>query len=621
MRTGMNIVKLVLFSILLLCGGSCVFAQHITIDTQTDQSPGDSLRKDSVKKEPVITAAVLGDVYTKSPDSIYSEYLHLLIKEKQFKVAEKIVLERMSKRNSANPYGQDIFLHIDLGDVYAWEKKYDKAKLQYDTMLQLLNGDDALTQRIAKAFMDRGNDDYAIRTYNTAANKINALYYYSMALARLYDKCGRLDKAIELILLGVRSQGGNVEAVKTQLLEMLGDDAAKLLQMQKAIVIKINEDPGSVVYAELLTWIYTQKNDWDGALIQIEAVDERNKEEGRRLMDLGRLAMAARQYEAAGKAYDDVIMQGKDLPNYLGARAGKLAATFEVLKSDSTIKPTAVSELRKQYDSLLQEYPKQYGAQTAADYAMLEAQYAGNAPKAIEILQRAITEPGIRQNMIGAFKLQMGDYYVLTGRIWDASLTYSQVDKEFKQDALGEDARFRNAKLAYYRGDFVWAQRQLSILKSATSELIANDALSLSVLITENVEDSNYVPLERFAHASLLLFENKDVEAEALLDSINTAYPKHPLNDDIIMTRADIALKHHDYNKALAGLKTVYEKYGQDVLGDDAVFKMAEIFQDNLHQNDQAKHYYEELIIGYPGSTYIQTARHRLAILNGAVLP
>ena len=87
------------------------------------------------------------------------------------------------------------------------------------------------------------------------------------------------------------------------------------------------------------------------------------------------------------------------------------------------------------------------------------------------------------------------------------------------------------------------------------------------------------------------------------------------------MTRAELALKHHDYNKALAFLKTIYEKYGQDVLGDDAVFKMAEIYQNNLHQNDQAKHYYEQLIIDYPGSTYVQTARQRLYNLNNGIIP
>src|SRR5690606_25809785 len=158
--------------------------------------------------------------------------------------------------------------------------------------------------------------------------------------------------------------------------------------------------------------------------------------------------------------------------------------------------------------------------------------------------------------------LQLGDYFVLQGKVWDASLTYSQVDKAFKEDMLGEEARFRNAKLAYYRGDFEWAQGQLSVLKASTSELIANDALYLSVLITENIPpDSNLVPLQKFAYADLLLFQNKDKEAEKLLDSVSQAYPKHPLNDDILLLRAKMAVKHRAYNDALTYLKEIYEKY------------------------------------------------------------
>ena len=141
------------------------------------------------------------------------------------------------------------------------------------------------------------------------------------------------------------------------------------------------------------------------------------------------------------------------------------------------------------------------------------------------------------------------------------------------------------------------------------------------MLITENVEDSNLVPLKRFAYAGLLQFQNKDSEAEALLDSINKAFPEHPLNDDILMLRADISRKHHDFEKALAYLKNIYEKYGKDVLGDDAVFKMADIYQNDLHQNDQAKHFYELLIIDYPGSTFVQTARQRLNELTNGVNP
>src|SRR5690606_21283346 len=177
-----------------------------------------------------------------------------------------------------------------------------------------------------------------------------------------------------------------------------------------------------------------------------------------------------------------------------------------------------------------------------------------------------------RKDFVGEAKLQLGDYYILDGKIWDASLIYSQVDKDFREDHLGEEARFRNAKLAYYRGDFKWAQTQLSVLKASTSELIANDALYLSVLITENIPpDSNLIPLERFAYADLLLFQNKDSEAASLLDSISRAFPEHPLKDDILMLHSQIAVKHKDYPKALNYLKEVFEKYDKDVLADDAL--------------------------------------------------
>jgi len=619
----MNIVRRGLLSVLMMFLGSAVFAQEqpgsVSIKPIYDNdSTGKVASKENtpaIPNLPVKSVSMYAEIYGLHPDSVYNEYLDLLIDAKQYKEAEKVVIEQMN-RNKQNP-----LYHIDLGDVYAWEKKYDKAKQQYDSLLKMINGDDFFTQRVVKAFTESNHIEYAILAYERATQILTAPYYYSLPLAKLYGKCGNLDKAIDMLLVFIPGQGINLEAVKSLLLEMLGNDPAKLQQMQKAIVKKINGDPGNGYYAELLTWIYTQKNDWDGALIQIEALDERNKEGGRRLMDFAHVAMAAKQYETAAKAYDDVIAQGKDLPYYVTATGEKLNVSFAGIKNDTILNHDAVNNLLKLYDSFVVQNPKNYSMQTAADYATLEAQYAGNAEKAIEILQKAIATPETRREMAGHFKLQMGDYYLLTGQLWDASLTYSQVDKEFKQDIMGEDARFRNAKLAYYRGDFEWAQKQLSVLKASTSELIANDALYLSVLITENVEDSNYYPLERFAYAGLLLFQNKDKEAEALLDSINKAFPKHPLNDDIIMLRADLALKRHDYNKALGYLKNIYDQYGQDVLGDDAVFKMAEIYENYLHQAEQAKHYYEQLIIDYPGSTFVQEARQRLNEMKNNMIP
>lgn len=220
----------------------------------------------------------------------------------------------------------------------------------------------------------------------------------------------------------------------------------------------------------------------------------------------------------------------------------------------------------------------------------------------------------------GQCKLQLGDYMILDGDVWESSLLYSQVDKAFREDVLGEEARFRNAKLAYYRGDFDWAQGQLTVLKASTAELIANDALYLSILITENLaEDSNFTPLKRFAYADLLLFQNKDKEADALLDSIVTNYPQHPLFDDILLQKAKLAQKHREYGKAIEYLVTIHAKHGKDVLGDDAVFRMADIYERYMNKPDDAKKYYEMLIMEYGGSTFVQIARNRLTALQAGV--
>jgi predicted negative regulator of RcsB-dependent stress response len=362
--------------------------------------------------------------------------------------------------------------------------------------------------------------------------------------------------------------------------------------------------------------------------MQIEALDARLRENGQRLLEFARMAKGEKQYETATKALDGVIEKGKDQPMYAIAKAEKLNVLMQQLQDNPFFKPEDISRMEQEYASFLTEFPQYYSTETLRDYAMLEAQYANKPQAAIDLLQKSIDVPSPRKEFNGWAKLQLGDYNILIGKLWEASLLYSQVDKAFREDILGEEARFRNAKLSYYQGDFEWAQGQLSVLKASTSELIANDALYLSVLITENIPpDSNLVPLKRFAYADLLLFQNKDKEAETLLDSIATAFPKHPLKDDILMLRSRLAVKRHEYNQALDYLKMVYEPCKDckqdDLLKDDALFRTAELYEKYLRQPEQAKKFYEQLIVEYPGSTYIQTARVKLKELTegSAVLP
>lgn len=594
-----------MFLKLLLCTLLCS-TTHFTF-AQAD--PINEARQYADTKDYEKALAIYQKLYSQTPGDadVYHEYLKTLLAAKNYKDAEKLVNDQFHI-NARNP-----LLYIDLGQIYQSTGKTTKAEEQFEKAIQMINGDDILTTQMANAFSSMGNDKYTIETYEFAQNLLHNPYAYGNPLARLYAKNGDIEKAVNALLNAAPMQIGGVEDTKATLLEMLGNDDQKLLAAQKAIVKRINAQPENPFYAELLTWLFTQRNDWEGALIQIQAIDERNREDGQRLLDFSRDASKQSQYDIAIKALNAVIEKGKDKPFYIIARAEKLNVQFSQLKNNPKFLPEDVTKLSKDYQTFLDESPQYYSTELVRDYATLEARYNNNPQKGIDLLTKAIAQPNVRRDFVGNTKLQIGDYDILTGKIWDASLIYSQVDKAFKEDALGEEARFRNAKLAYYRGDFEWAQGQLSVLKASTSELIANDALYLSVLITENTaQDSNMIPLRRFAYADLLLFQNKDKEAETLLDSISKAYPEHPLKDDILMLHARLAEKRHDYTKALDYLKDIYVQYGKDVLADDAVFETAEIYAKQLHQNEQAKTFYEKLILDYPGSTYVQSARKAL---------
>lgn len=557
-------------------------------------------------------------LYRQTPTDIevYNDYFDLLLQTKDYKLAEKLAEEQQKLRhNYPLPY-------IDLGYAFLLEGKDKKAAEQFEQSFQYLNGDDNVTRQAANKFVRMGKDDYAIRVYERGRELLRSPFMYAGPLSRMYAKRGEIEKAISVMLEGTTGfytnhPNINSEDTKAALLELLGTDPKKLQLAQKALVKKINERPENEYYAELLTWLYTQKDDWDGAMLQVVALDERNKEQGERILEFARYAVKVEQYDIGLKAYDEIVSKGKELPYFSAAKNERTGVLFLQLQRNPNYKKDDVVKLAKAYEQLFIEFPQYYATEVVRDYAKLEAQYNDNPQKGIAILDKAINTQATSRQLAGACKLQSGDYLLLTGKIWEASLLYSQVDKAFREDVLGEEARFRNAKLSYYRGDFDWAQSQLTVLKASTSELIANDALYLSILITENIEkDSNYVPVRRFAHADLLLFQNKDKEAEILLDSIAANFPQHPLNDDILMQKARLSIKHRAYENAIQYLATVHNKYGKDVLGDDAVFTTAEVYRKYLKKPEDAKKYYEMLILDYPGSTYVQTARSILGVMQ-----
>jgi tetratricopeptide (TPR) repeat protein len=253
--------------------------------------------------------------------------------------------------------------------------------------------------------------------------------------------------------------------------------------------------------------------------------------------------------------------------------------------------------------------------------ALLHAFYLDEHEKAIQILEEIIKIPRVSKSLIDQSKLDLGDIYLLIGEPWESTLLYSQVEKASKETPNGYEAKLKNAKLSYYKGEFALAQSHLDILKNATTREIANDAMALSLLIKDNtLLDSNDVAMKRFADIDLLIFQNKKDEALQALDQLLLDYPNHTLVDEILWKSANIELEIGNFELALEKLQKIVDMFGSDILGDDAYFLEGKIYETQLKENERAMEIYQDFLVRYPGSNYAAEARKRFRSLRGDYL-
>ena len=251
------------------------------------------------------------------------------------------------------------------------------------------------------------------------------------------------------------------------------------------------------------------------------------------------------------------------------------------------------------------------------NYATLIAYHGNDAQSAVDMLDDALEIPRLKPQLRDEIKLELGDLLLFVGQTWDASLLYMQVEKANKNDVLGAMGKFKNAQLSYYNHDFEWSKSQLNVLRSSTSKLIANDAMELSLLISDNMEDdSTYGMLEIFADADLMLYRNMLDSAWDAFENVSRHAMSHPLLDEVLMRKAQIRMKQGRYIEADSLLQRLVDFYPTDITADDALIMQAELNEEKLNNPQKALECYEKIMLDYPTSLYADQARKRYNILK-----
>ncbi|MAE14446.1 MAG: hypothetical protein CL821_02510 [Crocinitomicaceae bacterium] len=558
-------------------------------------------------------------------DKIYKNYKATLIELFKYREAEKLCKDQIKS--------QPLKLHflVDLGIIYELDDKPAKKLQLFDKAIAQIksNTTHSAASDLGIAFEKVGAVDRALETY-LKFEKIsprNILSFHSK-IAMIYNRQGKTHEMIntffEMLLLNERFlssvQNGLVNSIdfETQYKEK------EILR--KAIIQNIQTNPNKIVFVELLAWYYMLNNDYENAYIQIKSIDKKLNSNGQKVLELGNTALNNKDFNIAIKCFDYIIKNSSSLEIKFEAKNKRLITfktkllngskiikeELEELKANYLLALSQLNNNRNVYNNSLRKY------QLMVDLSEIEAYFLKDINSAKNHLKNAMSLTNIKAKQKAEAKLKLADIIVLENNIWEASLMYMQIEKEFKNDPLGHLAKFKNAQVYYFSGEYDWCQAQLDVLKASTSKLIANDALELSVLIADNYNmDTSETAMKLFSYADMLSAQQQYKEAIILYDSVLNNFKNHTLNDEIIFRKAKIKLKQHLYNEAIKHLENLEINYPNSILLDNSLYLMGCIYQENIKNLDLAKKYFKTLLFNHPGSLYITDSRKRFRKIAG----
>ncbi|UII22338.1 tetratricopeptide repeat protein [Fulvivirga ligni] len=543
---------------------------------------------------------------------IHNNYFHLLLEQNRFDEAKKY-LSGLTKR-----FPNNIFYELDGGFLYRQEGDEEKSNKFFREIINRIKEDNYLVQTVANYFVNKQLANFAVETFTTARKAMHNPYLYSLEMANIYRIINEKDKMVEEYLNYVTQNPANLSYVKNTLQNLLVKPE-ELQSLENLLYEKIQDDPESEIYGELLIWANLQQKNFYGAFVQARAIDRRLKTDGSRSINIGLIALENNDYDNAIKIFSYVVKTYPETYNHMLARMYLIKSYEKRVKTTYPVEKREIRNLIHDYDLFITETGiTRNTLEALRNKALLHAFYLDEKDSAITILKQVIENPRSNEQLKAQSKLDLGDIYILTGEPWESTLLYSQVEKDNKNEPLGYEAKLKNAKLSYYKGEFQLAQEHLDILKEATTREIANDAMALSILIKDNVAlDSTETAMRKYAEIELLLYQNKSDSALLAIDKLREEFPSHNLSDELLWLEADIYKKRGEFEQAIQLLQKIVSEYDYDILSDDAYFTMGSIYDKQLNDKEKAMEIYRDFLTKYPGSVYVSEARKRFRQLRG----
>ncbi|RLD74014.1 MAG: hypothetical protein DRI87_02365, partial [Bacteroidetes bacterium] len=556
---------------------------------------------------------LFAQLYEENPTrQYYVYYFNCLIYLRDYKTVEKLI-RKQKKRTPGFRYD------IDQAYVYDLQGESKKARNIIGKLVDRAPDDPGRIRQLAAVLQSRGYYDEALEVYRKA-QQLGAGYDYYLEIANVYQARGDFGKMIDAYLMHVQNAPEDVQRVKNRLqsLTRLDVDGSMQELLRTKLLERAQAEPGNLIYAEMLLWYSYQIKDFDMAYRQARALDMRFGDRDEELLSLAEIALSNDDFDVAEKAYDYVRKKKFDTPYYLESYTGYYRTRVMQAEADPATGDKTYKELKKEGLKALEELG--LNSETVAiaeNLSRVMAYHLGDFEEALELLERAGKVTPVDQFTRANIKLLHADLLLMQDKVWDASLLYSQIESEMKHEPIGHEAKLRNARLFYYKGEFAWAQTRLDVLKSATSKLIANDAMELSLFIGHIFEeDTMGFTLRMFGTADLLASQRQYDSALVWLDKIEK-FPSGPNSSEYVLyKKAELYLAKKDYTTADSLYRQLYTYFPESIKADNAVYARAELNRLYLRNTATAMELYLLLMTDYPDSMYSGEARVKYRALR-----
>ena len=554
------------------------------------------------------------DLVEKSPQNqeYYENYIQSLVQLNEHKKAIKHIKKIGKKSNNPIQFLVDECWILQLKS----ETKSESEKL-FTFILDKSKGNLNIALLASDLFKYRNLPDKSILILQLAEEVYGDNPQISNEIALLYLENGNRLKALERYLDLMISSNIRYEQLK-QIFDTYITDSADIVSLQQLLMVKIQQYPNVPALAEWLKWTFINLQDWEKAFVYARSLDKRLKEDGRRVFEVGILCFSNQAYETAEKCFSYCVALGENGNDFSRAQTFLLQSQYYRFKQSP--KP------ENNWNLLINSCKKYISDNGAINDALPVAEILSEiyiqrfhqSDSAIGVLEPFIESKYLQKSTLAQAKIALAEVLTISGDVWQSELLLAQVEKSFTEDNLGQLAKFKRAELSFYRGDYEWANMQLDVLKGATSRIISNDAMELSLCITDNLGvDSNFTAMNYFSKAKLyqkmMLFDSSLYYANL----ITVQFPSHSLGDDVLYLKAKIAENQGDYERAKDLYNTLIGAYPTDILSDNAYYYLGQLYQFKLNNPEKAREAYQNLIEKHTNSIFIVDSRNQFRILRG----